>query len=439
MWEGGVSPVFDLSAGGGVVVFAAAGLEPGAAHSQIYVRALDPETESFHLAGRVTDARGLPLGLVTISDGLGGETRTDLDGYFYLSGYPAGTLTLTPTKEGYEFDPAAWNLSVFRDVAGYLFTADHEEKLLEEARLDLGMPYDFNRGCESPDEGCGRPYHGFAAGFCTDLILDAYTFGVDYDINYALEQDAYTHPEHLYRWRDARDAHDMWRYFHFSGQMLPPETGYLPGDIVFFDWTGDGEIDHVALVAEVEGGRPATLVDATGVTEQNPSGLAAELDWQPFHTDTARGHARWNGTYEPISSSYPPGTRTLQTALSGGGVFMRLIDEGGRAASFGESGLPGMHYFDLTWEEVVSQFDPGGRYTVEIRSTTGGTEPYILTIQTLSGGLITGRQLFSGLAAPDEVVRIGFTVAVDPAGALSLRAEGGGRLARPAGSLLKDR
>jgi hypothetical protein len=118
---------------------------------------------------------------------------------------------------------------------------------------------------------------------------------------------------------------------------------------------------------------------------------------------------------------------------------MRLIDEGSRAASFGESGLPKMHYFDLTWEEVVSQFDPGGRYTVEIRSTTGGVEPYIFTIQTLSGGLITGRQLFSGLASPDEVVRIGFTVAVDSAGGLSLRAEGGGRLARPAGSLLKDR
>jgi Tol biopolymer transport system component len=439
VWESPVGPVFDLSADGGVVVFSAAGLEPGHPHGQIYVREMTPQAESYHLAGRVTDARGLPLGLATISDGRGGNTRTDLDGYFYLSGYPAGPLTLTPEKEGFEFDPVAWNLSVIRDVAGYLFSASSEEKLLEEARLDIGMPYDFNRGCERPDEGCGKPFHGFAAGFCTDLVLDAYTFGLDYDIDFALEQDAYAHPEHFYRWRDARDAHDMWRYFHFSGQMLAPDAGYLPGDIVFFDWSGDGEIDHVALVSEVETGRPVTLIDATGVTEQNPSGLAAELDWQGFHTTTFRGHARWNGTYEPVYSGFPAETRVLQSALSGGGIFMRLVDSAGRAASFGEAGLPGAAYFDLEWEEVISQLDPAGRYTVEIRSVTGSPQPFIFAVQTLSGGLITGRQVFSGVAAPDEVVRIDFTVLADPAGELGLRSEGGGRTERPSGLLRKDR
>jgi len=439
VWEGGVGPVFDLSADGGVVVFAAAGLEPGLAHSQIYVRELAPQAESYHLAGRVTDSRSMPLGLVTVSDGRGGSTRTDADGYFYLSGYPAGPLTLTPEKEGYEFEPISWNLSVFRDTAGYLFTASPEEKLLEEARLDLGMPYNFNRGCEKPDEGCGQPYHGFAAGFCTDLVLDAYTFGLEYDINYALKQDAYAHPEHFYRWRDARNTHDMWRYFHFSGQMLPPDTDYLPGDIVFFDWTGDGEIDHVALVSEVEAGRPVTLIDATGITDQNPSGLAAELDWQGFHTTTFRGHARWNGTYEPVYSGFPAETRVLQSALSGGGLFIRLVDSAGRAASFGEAGLPGAAYFDLEWEEVISQLDPAGRYTVEIRSVTGAAQPFIFAVQTLSGSLITGRQVFSGVAVPDEVVRIDFIVLSDSAGDLGLRSEGGGRTERPSGLLRKDR
>ncbi|HUF37320.1 MAG TPA: hypothetical protein VMN57_02245 [Anaerolineales bacterium] len=439
IWTGPVGPWFDLSAGGEIVVFTAAGLEPGAPHSQVYVRELSPQPESFHLAGRVTDVRGLPVGLVTVNDGRGGSSRTDADGYFYLSGYPAGTLTLTPEKEGFEFDPVAWNLSVFRDAAGYLFTASPQEKLLEEARLDIGMPYSFDRGCEHPDEGCDKPFHGFAAGFCTDLILDAYTFGLEFDINYALEQDAYANPAHFYRWRDARNTHDMWRYFHFSGQMLPADADYLPGDIVFFDWTGDGEIDHVALVSEVAGGRPLTLIDATGVTLQNPSGLAAELDWLPFHTDTARGHARWNGTYEPVSFGYPPAVRMLQTALSGGGVFMRLVDSRGRAASFGEQELPGMRFYDLEWEEVVSQFDPAGRYTVEIRSVTGGPQAFIFTVQTLSGGLITGRQVFTGIAEAGEVVRLGFTVVTDPAGELGLRSEGGGRTARPQGALGKDR
>ena len=297
-----VDPVFDIAEAGAAVVFSATGIPGSTAHSQIYLYADAPFTESFQLAGRVTDAQGRPLGLVTIADGAGGSTRTDAGGYFYLAGYPAGLVTLTPFKEGFEFDPIAWNLSVIRDVAGYLFTASPQEKLLEEARLDIGMPYSFDRGCNTPDEGCGGPYHGFTAGYCTDLVLDAYTFGLEFDIDYALEQDAYAHPDHFYRWRDARDAHDMWRYFHFSGQMLPAEADFLPGDVVFFDWSGDGEIDHVALVGEVEFGRPVTLVDATGVTEQNPTGLAAELDWLPFHTNTFRGHARWNGLYEPVFS-----------------------------------------------------------------------------------------------------------------------------------------
>lgn len=428
----GAGAVLDLSADGRVLAFSGSGAGALNPHSQVFVQELNPQPDSFHLAGRVTDARGRPLGLVTIADGLGGSTRTDLDGYFYLSGYPAGPLTLTPEKEGYTFEPLAWNLSVFRDVSGYLFTASAEETLLEEARLDLGMPYDFDRGCDSPHEGCGKPFHGFAAGFCTDLILDAYTFGLEYDISYALEQDAYAHPEHFYRWRDARNAHDMWRFFHYSGQMLPHEEPYLPGDIVFFDWSGDGEIDHVALVSEVSGTRPVMLIDATGVTEQNPSGLAAELEWLPFHTDTVRGHARWDGTYEPVSSGYPPDAHLLQTALSGGGVFMRILDSAGRAVSFGESALSGAQYFDLDWEEVISLRDPGGVYTVEIHAVRPHPVPYIFTLQTLSDGWITGRVIFSGLATAEEPVRYTWEVGEDGAGNLKLLVENAppkGRLA----------
>lgn len=424
-----------LSAGGEVLVVAAP--PTSSAHSQILVEQLTTRGPSFHLAGRVTDAEGVPLALVTISDGQGGSTRTDAGGYFYLSGYPAGPLTLTPEKEGYTFEPSSWNLSVFRDVAGYLFTASAEETVLEEARKNIGMPYSFNRGCEDPYIGCGKPFHGFAAGFCTDLVLDAYTHGLSFEINYALQQDAYANPEHFYRWRDARNTHDMWRYFHFSGQMLDHSEDYLPGDAVFFDWSGDGEIDHVALVSEVVAGRPVRMVDATGITDQNPSGLAAELDWLGFHEHTVRGHARWDGTYEPVRSGYPPGARVLQTALSGGGMFMRVIDEQGRTHSFGETGIPGGVHFDLTWEEVISLLEPTGAYRVEIRSVSEGFEPYVFSLQTLSNGLITGRAELRGIIRPGEVVHYEWMVGEDHAGELFLRTDSRLRHARVSGVLRK--
>ncbi len=426
---------FDLSSGGESAVFDAtiAGLQ----HRQIVVEGPPVVKDSFHLAGRVTDALGRPLSLVTISDGIGRSTRTDRDGYFYLSGFPGGTFTLTPAKEGYTFDPEAWNLSVIRDVAGYLFIASPEEKLLEEARKDLGMPYNFNRGCDDPYIGCGKAFHGFAAGFCTDLVLDAYTYGVAYDINYALQQDAYAHPEHFYRWRDARNTHDMWRFFFYTGQLIDHSEDYLPGDAVFFDWSGDGEIDHVAIVSEVANGRPVQMIDATGVTEQNPTGLAAELDWLAFHENTVRGHARWDGSYEPVRSGYPDGARVLQTALSGGGIFMRIVDERGRAVSFGEQSVPGAKYYDLDWEETISFLEPGGRYIVEIRSITRQPVPYIFTVQTLSGGLITGRFEVHGEASPDEVVRIEWRVGEDPNGMLFLKTDSGLRHARIRGVLRK--
>ena len=425
----------DLSKAGGTIVYDAA--LPGGDRRQVFAEDLAARPASFHLAGRVTDALGLPLALTTISDGAGGSTRTDADGYFYLSGYAGGALTLTPEKEGYTFEPQVWNLSVIRDVAGYLFTAAAEEKLLEEASKDLGMPYDFNRGCEDPYIPCGKPFHGFSAGYCTDLILDAYTYGLEFDINYALQQDAYAHPEHFYRWRDARNAHDMWRYFSYSGQLIDHSEAYLPGDAVFFDWSGDGEIDHVALVSEVVNGRPVKMMDATGVTEQNPTGLAAELDWLNFHESTVRGHGRWRGAYEPVHSGYPEGVQVLQTALSGDGLFMRILDDRGRAVSFGEAGIPGAVYFDLGFEETLSVFDPSGRYTLEVRAVAGEAVPYIYTVQTLSGGRITGRAEFKGVVGPEDVVRIEWRVSAGPDGELILQTGTGLRQARIKGALQK--
>ncbi|MFQ5617134.1 MAG: DUF1287 domain-containing protein, partial [Anaerolineales bacterium] len=299
IWGAVIDPRFDLSGDGQTAVFASSD-DPETAFSQVYVWETRPQSPAHFISGQITDPLGTPLALVTLTDPFGNSTRTGIDGRFWLNGYAPGPVTLTAKKEGYSIRYSAFSVQLTEDMTGVDFTATPTDALTE-ARLDLGMPYNFDRGCDNPFKGCDGPFHGFTAGYCTDLVLDAYTYGLDFNIQFDLEQDANAHPAHFYRWRNARNTHDMWRFFSYTGQMRPHDAPYQPGDIVFFDWTEDGELDHVALVSGVdENGRPTTMLDATGVTGYNPSGLAAELPWEPFHERTVRGHARWSGAYQPV-------------------------------------------------------------------------------------------------------------------------------------------
>ena len=352
----------------------------------------------FTLSGQVTDATGQPLALVTIKTSGGDSTRTDGSGYFFFSGIPPGVTELIPAKDGFTFEPESRSIEVTADANGLHFTAAHG-KVLEEARLDLGMPYSEARG----ESG---PYHGYAAGYCTDLVLDAYTWGVEYNIQFALEQDYRAHPEHFYRWRDARDAHDMWRYFSYTGQMLPHAAPYQPGDIVFFDWSEDGEIDHVAIVSEVTPqNQPRNLYDATGVIASNPGGRAAELPWEDFHERTVRGHARWSGAYQPVIPTMPGG-EYLQVAVGASQISLRMTDPQGGQLARETRQIAGASFFSLGWEQNLSVFAPleiGTRYTVEISNLSEVETPYIFIAHTTQEGLVTERVEFEGILAPEEV------------------------------------
>ena len=385
--------LFDSSADGQTVVFS---------DTQIYLLDHTETPEISFISGRVIDPLDRPLALVTLTDQRGNSTRTDLNGYFWLAGYQPGPVTLTLEKEGYTLTPSTFNLQLSTDSPSLTFTATPTDPL-EEARLDLGMPYRFDRGCPDPYQGCGGKFHGFDSGYCTDLILDAYTYGAEFDIQFDLEQDVRAHPEHFYRWHDARDAHDMWRFFSYSGQMLSNTAPFAPGDIVFFDWTEDGEIDHVALVSEVdENGHPVQLLDATGKTDYNPAGLAADLEWREFHDRTQRGHARWSGAYQPVIP-FPAKTQMLQIAASGGSINLRLVDSAGVALSLTENSLPNAVYQNLVWEESISVENPasnGGQYFAEISNPTGEPAPFRLTIQMVVNGIVVGRVEASGNLPP---------------------------------------
>jgi Tol biopolymer transport system component len=189
------------------------------------------------------------------------------------------------------------------DIFAVRFAYLRGQAVVQAGLQGLGMPYcspaeERYRGC--PVEGpCGGPFYGFPCGVCTDLVLDAYETGGGMELHDALVEDRLAHPDHLYTWGDARNAGDLWRYFSYTGQLKSMDQDFLPGDVVFFDWQGDGAVDHAALVSQVRAGdapgkpmRPSHLIHLIGKGDSNPDGLAHEIRWTAYHQQTYAGHAR---------------------------------------------------------------------------------------------------------------------------------------------------
>jgi hypothetical protein len=352
------------------------------------------------IAGWVSDSTGLPLAGVRVRLSASQVQTTGPDGVFRFDPAPAGTHTLRLEKKGYDFSPASLQV---RAVPGSFANLGVEfsalpEALLVEAAKDLGMPYNLQRGCPSPFEPCGGPYHGFFSGDCTDLVMDAYLSGLDFNIQIALERDAYNQPRHYYRWRNARSAHDMWRYFAYTGQILLPDQPHQIGDMVFFDWEMDGIVDHVAIVSEVSSrGQPKKMMDATGVIDENPSGLATELDWKPYHTTRTPGHARWRGISNPAQEAVPPSQVVVNIALDSIAARFNVWDAKGRLAGASQTteSIPGSTALNTPLGQVISLLHPrsqAGEYRLEITSPVA--VEYQLGIQIIQGGLVQASESY---------------------------------------------
>jgi inhibitor of cysteine peptidase len=76
----------------------------------------------YHISGRVIEGDGNGIAGVVVSDGTRSAT-TDGNGFFALSNVPAGTYTLTPSRDGYTFTPAQHTITVTGNVSGQNFTA----------------------------------------------------------------------------------------------------------------------------------------------------------------------------------------------------------------------------------------------------------------------------------------------------------------------------
>jgi hypothetical protein len=303
----------------------------------------------------------------------------------YGGGYGDGRFTILGETWEYDEDIAAWSA------------------IVQQARLDIGMPYDLDRGCPSPYTGCGASFHGFSAGVCTDIVQDAYKYGASLDLQQALSQDNSANPGR-YRFGTARYAEDLRRYFSYNEQVYPHTQPYLKGDVAFFDWDNDGLIDHSAVVSQVDwDGRPLGLVDAPGYSEGNLAGKSIETTWSSVYETSIRDHGRL-GTpplQEPITTTAT--LQVLRISLDAPSLAWRLQDKHGRGFSetYDENlvasnvqafipYIPGISYAEVSGGTVITITQPlenADLYSLELTASADVT--YTLTIATLQNGAHT--------------------------------------------------
>ncbi|RRR73443.1 MAG: hypothetical protein EI684_08725 [Candidatus Viridilinea halotolerans] len=87
--------------------------------------ATEQQAATYSVRGRITTNDGTALAGVTISDGTR-TTTSDSNGNYTLSGLPAGSYTLTPTRSGYTFSPTSRNVTVSGNLTGQDFTATEQ-------------------------------------------------------------------------------------------------------------------------------------------------------------------------------------------------------------------------------------------------------------------------------------------------------------------------
>ena len=309
--------------------------------------------------------------------------------------------------------------------------------IVAEARLDIGMPYNANRGCPSPYVGCGGPYHGFYNGVCTDLVMDAYNAGVPFNIQNMLAQDHRNHPGR-YRYGTARNAEDMRRYFSYNQSFLSHSQPYQPGDIAFFDLSGYGLTSHVLVISEVDASnRPLKMVDASGVIPGiNPSGLAFEHSWSSYYEQRIQGHARLDSISLATTAALTETLQILRVMVNSPSVELSLFDSNGKSVSevYDENlvannietsipYIPGGSYASLGTQKVITVTQPlsnTNQYFVRVEGQANTT--YTLLIETLQDVSVTASQTFTQAIGAGETQNVGITVTA-PSGVISFTAQ----------------
>ncbi len=327
------------------------------------------------------------------------------------------------------------HLIAYNDTWEYVGSSQAVPPLVTEARADLGMPFDLDRGCPSPYVGCGGPYHGFATGVNTDLAFDAYLDGAAFNLQDGLFQDHLSNPGR-YRYGTARYAQDLRTYFEHNQVFLEHSEPYQAGDIAYFDWNGDDLADHVGIVSQVDSqDRPLGLVDATGFFAGNVSGRAIERDWS-FIDSTVLGHSRLVTT--ALSS---PGT-TIQTitltgpalriSLNSPTMDMRLFNINGKTVSaiynenFVASNVeafipyvPAGSFSDLGDQEVINLNQPQSDKNYYIEVSAQASQTYTLQIEQFQDGIVIDTETVTQSIAQGATQKIVFSYKKVPPGGIN--------------------
>lgn len=325
-------------------------------------------------------------------------------------------------------------LQVNRETWEYGLDSGAANGILQEARLDGGMPYDIYRGCASPYVGCGEPYHGFRTGVSTDVVLDAFKFGADFNIKRELDQDMLANPGR-YLYGTPRYAEDLYRYFSQNQQLLPHSQPYLPGDIAFFDWNRDGITDNVSIVTQIDGsGRPLAMVDAMGLTAGNPGGSVVETGWTNYFEQHVESHARLGLPLTSLPSAPTADIQVLRLRLVSPAASMRLQDDQGKSVSreYDENlvasniqdfipYIPMASYAEVGTHTLITVTNPlsnGSQYYVDLSSPDAVT--YTLHIETLQNGIVTDETTYNDQDLPaGGSQRVHFSL-TQPAGMLEI-------------------
>jgi len=320
-------------------------------------------------------------------------------------------------------------LRVLNDTWEYAGDLATNLPIVVEARLDIGMPYDLERGCPSPYQGCGGDYHGFYAGVSADLVMDAYRSGVPLDIQAKLSLDHAAYPGR-YQFGTARYVEDLRRYFSYNESWYEHAEDYLPGDVAFFDWDGDGVTDHAGVVSETDTfARPTNMVSAIGFTAENPSGTARELEWNGYFEQYSIGHARLNGAGAPQNITVTDTGQTLRVRLDSPSISLRLMDEAGKVAGEGYNEnlvasnvkdyipyIPGGQYVDLGAQKVITVTNPmlehPDQYHLEM--TAQQSQTFHLYLETLQDGAITDSQVYTPTVSVGKTYRLDFALELGP-------------------------
>ena len=315
-------------------------------------------------------------------------------------------------------------LNVFDETWEYNEDPTPRDRIVEEARLDIPMPYGIDRGCPSPYYGCGKPFHGFAAGVNTDIVLDAYGYGASFDIQSTLAEDHSAHPGR-YLYGTARYAEDMHRFFIHNQQIVPHQQSYLKGDVAFFDWDGDNITDHTAIITQVDpAGRPSSLVDARGYFADNLHGRATEVSWSSFYDQYEPEHGRLGIQPPAAPLSTTQTTQALHIQLSNPAIEIRMYDANGKAVSDSYNEdlvasnvkdhipyIPASSYTENAGQTelvVHHPMDNSANYYVELNSLAD--LDYTLTITTLENGAPTDQETYTETIGAGETQRIAITL-----------------------------